>query len=518
MTSSPNFTGVPTAPTAAVGINTDQIATCAGVLAEVGAISSGVTTFNGRAGAVTLNAADISAAGGAPINNPSFTGIPVAPTAASGTSTQQLATTAFVSQAIAGLVGVSSFNGRVGVVTLSLNDVTTVGGAPLASPTFTGTPAAPTAVAGTATTQLATTQFVATAGAALLVSPNFSGTPTAPTVAQSVNNTQLATTAYVQTAIAALPTGGVSSFNTRTGAVTLNAADISAAGGAPLASPVFTGTPQAPTAPPGTNSQQIATTAFVAAALAGGGVVSSFNTRTGAVVLTMADITAAGGAVNAYSVSTFITAGAATYTTPANSETATVYRIRMVGGGGAGGNAPAGASYGGGAGGGGEYKELIVTGRAAGEVWNITVGAGGNAPPVANAAWPGSAAYSGGATTVNIAGNAIACNGGQVGGPGGSANYAQGGVGGNGGATPALAGLTLVVDVAGGPGSQGLTPTTSGGSSMLGIGGQGNNQSPNQPLLPPATGYGSGSAGAALAGTAGTAGKVGAVIIERIAG
>ena len=53
---------------------------------------------------------------------------------------------------------------------------------------------------------------------------------------------------------------------------------------------------------------------------------------------------------------------------------------------------------------------------------------------------------------------------------------------------------------------------------MLGIGGQGNNQSPNQPLLPPATGYGSGSAGAALAGTAGTAGKVGAVIIERIAG
>ena len=34
---------------------------------------------------------------------------------------------------------------------------------------------------------------------------------------------------------------------------------------APLASPTFTGTPTAPTAPPGTDSTQIATTAFVLA-------------------------------------------------------------------------------------------------------------------------------------------------------------------------------------------------------------------------------------------------------------
>ena len=38
--------------------------------------------------------------------------------------------------------------------------------APLASPTFTGTPAAPTATSGTATTQIATTAFVSTAVAA----------------------------------------------------------------------------------------------------------------------------------------------------------------------------------------------------------------------------------------------------------------------------------------------------------------------------------------------------------------
>lgn len=40
---------------------------------------------------------------------------------------------------------------------------------------------------------------------------------------------------------------------------------------APLASPALTGAPTAPTAAPGTNSTQIATTAFVAAAVAAGG-------------------------------------------------------------------------------------------------------------------------------------------------------------------------------------------------------------------------------------------------------
>lgn len=55
-------------------------------------------------------------------------------------------------------------------------------GAPLASPTFTGTPAAPTATAGTSTTQLATTAFVTTADnlKANLASPTFTGTVTMP--------------------------------------------------------------------------------------------------------------------------------------------------------------------------------------------------------------------------------------------------------------------------------------------------------------------------------------------------
>lgn len=80
------------------------------------------------------------------------------------------------------------------------------GAAPLASPTFTGTPIAPTAAANTNTTQVATTAYVQSelADYALLASPTFTGTPTAPTAAAATNTTQLATTAFVQTAIAAL--------------------------------------------------------------------------------------------------------------------------------------------------------------------------------------------------------------------------------------------------------------------------------------------------------------------------
>ena len=113
--------------------------------------------------------------------------------------------------------------------------------APKASPTFTGTPKAPTPAAGNNTTQLATTAFVQAALKAVingapatldtlkeiaaainndpkfsttinnalalkapLSSPALTGTPTAPTAAQSVNNTQIATTAFVKSAIAAM--------------------------------------------------------------------------------------------------------------------------------------------------------------------------------------------------------------------------------------------------------------------------------------------------------------------------
>jgi hypothetical protein len=86
--------------------------------------------------------------------------------------------------------------------------------APLASPTFTGTPSLPTGTtgvtqsAGDSSTKLATTAFVTTADnlKANLASPTFTGTPSLPTgttgVTQSAadGSTKLATTLYVDTA------------------------------------------------------------------------------------------------------------------------------------------------------------------------------------------------------------------------------------------------------------------------------------------------------------------------------
>jgi hypothetical protein len=196
----------------------------------------------------------------AALASPALSGVPTAPTAAAGTNTTQLATTAFVTTAD----------------NLKAN---------LASPALTGTPTAPTAAAGTNTTQIATTAFVGAAitnliasapgaldtldelAAALgddanfaatvttnlalkapLASPVLTGTPTAPTAAVDTNTTQLATTAYVV---------GQAYLKTATAASTY----------APLASPALTGTPTAPTAATTVNSTQIATTAFVHSAI-----------------------------------------------------------------------------------------------------------------------------------------------------------------------------------------------------------------------------------------------------------
>jgi len=82
------------------------------------------------------------------------------------------------------------------------------------SPTFTGTPTAPTPASTDNSTKLATTAFVqaATAGIALqaavdakanINSPTFTGTPTAPTPTLGDNSTKLATTAYVNAQVSA---------------------------------------------------------------------------------------------------------------------------------------------------------------------------------------------------------------------------------------------------------------------------------------------------------------------------
>jgi hypothetical protein len=272
---SPRFQGSPRACTPDPTSNSSRLATTAFVATAIGGITA---TY-------------------APLDSPAFTGLPTAPTAPQGSADGQLATTAFVANAVAdSTTGVASFNGRTGIVALVGGDITAAGGALLASPVFTGTPSAPTQPTTDNSTRLATTAFVQ-AFAAPLASPAFTGIPTAPTAAPSTSTTQLATTAFVTAAIAAGMTGVVTTFNGRSGAVNLIGNDVSAAGGALTVSPAFTGTPTAPTAAPGVSNTQLATCAFVMAALATGGGVLTFNGRAGAVTLTAADVSAVGGAL-----------------------------------------------------------------------------------------------------------------------------------------------------------------------------------------------------------------------------
>ena len=115
--------------------------------------------------------------------------------------------------------------------------------APLASPTFSGTPTLPTGTIATtqtaadSSTKVATTAFVTTADnlKANLASPTFTGIPAAPTAAVDTNTTQLATTAYVI-----------------------------GQGYAKLASPTFTGTPlvSANFSPSATNSYDLGTSSL----------------------------------------------------------------------------------------------------------------------------------------------------------------------------------------------------------------------------------------------------------------
>lgn len=70
--------------------------------------------------------------------------------------------------------------------------------APLASPTFTGDPKAPTPSTADNDTSIATTAYVQAnlASYAPLASPALTGVPTAPTASADNNSTQIATTAY----------------------------------------------------------------------------------------------------------------------------------------------------------------------------------------------------------------------------------------------------------------------------------------------------------------------------------
>jgi hypothetical protein len=138
------------------------------------------------------------------------------------------------------------------------------GKAPLASPALTGTPSAPTAVSGTNSTQIATTAFVQQATVAFGPGDMLKSTYDAD------NDGKVDAAEMADAAPWAGITGKPTSFPPAThahavGEVTGLQAALDAK--APLASPALTGTPTAPTALLGTTTTQLATTAFVAAAI-----------------------------------------------------------------------------------------------------------------------------------------------------------------------------------------------------------------------------------------------------------
>ena len=183
--------------------------------------------------------------------------------------------------------------------------------APLASPALTGTPTAPTATAGTDTTQVATTAFVGAAVASLvdgapallntlnelafaiaddagfaatittsvglkapIESPTFTGTVTLPSgtvTSGMILDGTIATADIADSAItsAKIADGTIvdADINASPAIAQSKVADLTTdlAAKAPLASPALTGVPTAPTAAANTNTTQVATTAFAKA-------------------------------------------------------------------------------------------------------------------------------------------------------------------------------------------------------------------------------------------------------------
>ncbi|ENH3365229.1 tail fiber protein, partial [Escherichia coli] len=184
----------------------------------------------------------------APLDSPHLSGTPTSPTPEPGTNNTQIANAAFVYAAINALI-----NGAPGTMDTLKEIAAAINNDPKFSETINN----------------------ALALKAPLASPAFTGTPTAPTAAQGTNSTQIANTAFVKAAITALINGAPGTLDTlkEIAAAINNDPNFSTtinnalALKAPLASPALTGIPTAPTAAQGTNNTQIATTAYVRAAI-----------------------------------------------------------------------------------------------------------------------------------------------------------------------------------------------------------------------------------------------------------
>jgi len=248
---SPALTGTPTAPTAAAGTNTTQVATTAYAKAAADAARTAAEA-TAASDATTKVATEVTNRNSAISTHNSAT------TNVHGiTDTSALALTATVNSGLALKANLASptFTGTVSGITSTMVGLGNVDNtsdankpvstatttalalkAPLASPTFTGTVTIPAGAS--------------ISGFAPLASPALTGTPTAPTAAAGTSTTQVATTAFVGTAVSNLVASAPAALDTLNELATALGNDASfsttitnaLAAKAPLASPTFTGT------------------------------------------------------------------------------------------------------------------------------------------------------------------------------------------------------------------------------------------------------------------------------------
>lgn len=233
-----------------------------------GAQVNTVTSVAGRTGAVVLAKADVglgsvdnTADSAKPVStaqqtalnlkanlaSPALTGTPTAPTAADGTSSTQLATTAFVQGAVGGYLSKSTTGGTITLTTAEAsNPVIAISGA-LTSNVILEIPSATRRIYsisnGTTGAYTLTVKHVGLTpsisvaqGKRQLVYTNgtgaydaitdfesvaLTGTPTAPTAGSTTNTTQIATTAFVQ-AVNSADTGSAATAVTLKTARTIN--------------------------------------------------------------------------------------------------------------------------------------------------------------------------------------------------------------------------------------------------------------------------------------------------------